>query len=120
MNWTARARLQVLRRLREQLVDAKPKAWHDDIEYPGLPSLRVGRAILAHQPSVPAGAFHVDVGAGGDVGRRPRADLEIERRRARIVDQVMAVAGALRKGGAIAGAQQRLAAVLDQDQLAFE
>ena len=36
------------------------------------------------------------------------------------VDHVMAVAGAFRKGRAIAGAQHRLAAILDQRQLAFE
>ena len=49
-----------------------------------------------------------------------RADFEIERRRARPVDQVMAVAAAFRKGRAIAGAQHRLAAVFDQRQLACE
>jgi hypothetical protein len=54
-----------------------------------------------------------------DVGGLARADLEINRHCARLVDQVMAVAGAFRKGCAIAGAQYRFAVIFDQGQLAF-
>ena len=50
----------------------------------------------------------------------PRADFEIDRQRGRSVDHVMAVAGVLGKGCAIAGAQHRLAAIFDQRHFAFE
>jgi hypothetical protein len=56
----------------------------------------------------------------GNVGGRARADFEVNRHRARFVDQVMAVAGAFRKGCAIAGAQHRIAAIFDQRRFAFE
>ena len=49
-----------------------------------------------------------------------RADFEINRHRARFVDQAMAIAGIFRKSRAIAGAQHRLAPIFDQRQFAFE
>jgi hypothetical protein len=73
-----------------------------------------------HEPAVGVAAHHVDVGAGGKVGGRARTDFEIDRHNARLVDHVMAVAGAFRKGRAITGAQHRRAAVFDQRQFAFE
>src|SRR3954447_9405980 len=63
--------------------------------------LGIGRSILVHETAVGVGAHHVDVGADGNVVGRARADFEINRHRARFVDQVMAVAGAFRKGRAI-------------------
>ena len=72
------------------------------------------------EPAVGIRAHHVDVGADGHVGGRPRAHFEIDGHRARLVDQVVAVAGILGEGRTIAGAQHRLAVILDQRQLAFE
>src|SRR6185503_360184 len=80
----------------------------------------IGRAILVHEPAVGVGAHHVDIGARGDVARIARADLQINGSRGGFVDQMMAVSGALRKGRAIAGTQQRFAAVLDQRHFTFE
>src|ERR1700722_14413469 len=80
----------------------------------------IGRAILVHEPAVGVGAHHVDVGASGDVRGMLRADFEVDRHRAGSVVLAMAVAGAFRKGRAIAGPQHRLATIFDQRQLAFE
>jgi hypothetical protein len=55
-----------------------------------------------HEPPVGIGTHHVDIGASSEVVRIPRGYLEIDSRRGRLADQVMAIAGALRKPGAIA------------------
>ena len=73
-----------------------------------------------HEPAISVGAHHVDVGAGGNVGGLAQADFEINRHPVRSINHVMAVAGTFRKGRAIAGAEHRLAAILDQCQFTFE
>src|SRR5215471_6974773 len=80
----------------------------------------VGLTVFVHEAAVGVGAHQVNVRARGDVGGRARADFEIDRHRARLVDHVMAVAGSFRKRRTIAGAQNRLARVFDQRQLALE
>ena len=55
-----------------------------------------------HEPPVGIGTHHVDIGANSEVVRIPRAHLKIDGNRGGLVDQVMAIAGALRKHGAIA------------------
>ena len=62
----------------------------------------MGRAILVHEPPVCIGTHHVDIGASSEVVRIPRAHLEIDGHRGELVDQVLVIAGALRKRGAIA------------------
>jgi hypothetical protein len=56
----------------------------------------------------------------GALGGRARADLEIKRLARGFVDELMAVGDAGLEAGGIARAQQRLALVLDQYNLALE
>jgi hypothetical protein len=55
-----------------------------------------------HEPSFGIGTHHVDIGAASKIERVSRAHLEVDSHRGGPVDQVMAIADALRKRGAIA------------------
>src|SRR5689334_4702144 len=104
---------------RRRFASASPLPLQSAGEGDSLP-VRIGRAVLVHEAAIGIRALHVDVRAGGEVLGLARADLEIDGHLARAVDHVMAVAAALREGRAIAGAQDRLAAILDQHQLTFQ
>src|SRR5439155_834821 len=72
------------------------------------------RSCPASKPVVSATIRIVTV----DVASRPRADFEIHRRRARPVDQVVAVRCVLRECRTIAGTQDHLASVRHERQFA--
>ena len=56
----------------------------------------------------------------GLLARRARADLEIEGNFVRAVDEVVPIAVAAREDRGVACAQQGLANIVDQDELALE
>src|SRR5262249_42236217 len=83
---------------------------------------RIGPAVLVQVTAAPLVALgaHVDIRIGRDLARRAAADLEIDGVAICTVDQAMAVGDASLPAGGVAGAQDGLAVVLDEHELAFE
>lgn len=70
--------------------------------------------------AVGIGAHQIDIRAGRHILRLARANLEIHHHPIRSIDQVVAVSGRLRERRELAGPNDRLATVLDQNDLALE
>src|ERR1051325_10326127 len=88
------------------------KAASGGIGFAGLPGEAI--AALVFFPG------EIDVGIMGALGRRARADFEIERLVRGFVDELMAVRDTGLEPGGIARPQQGLAIILDEDDLALD
>jgi hypothetical protein len=73
-----------------------------------------------HELSIAIEAHHVDVGAGCQIFSMARADFKVNGKLRAPVLQVMTVAAAVRKGGAITSPEQTLSLVLDEREFTFQ
>ena len=73
-----------------------------------------------HESAVGVGTHHIDIGAGCEVVRIARTYLQINGHRRGLVNQVVPIAGTLRKRRTIAGVQRCFAAVFYECEFAFK